>query len=101
MPVYIYRLIGAGTVEGQIIRRQLFKNSLAKVIAAYPRDRTIAIQVLLQTFVDGREGTKGSWAAEHLKDLLRPICGRCATVDQPVCPYDLVSRFKQPERWQK
>ncbi|CDJ39273.1 hypothetical protein ETH_00020165, partial [Eimeria tenella] len=29
-PVYIYRLVGAGTVEARIIRRQLFKNSLAK-----------------------------------------------------------------------
>ncbi|KAL8274632.1 hypothetical protein Esti_001461 [Eimeria stiedai] len=60
-PVFIYRLTGAGTVESHIIRRQLFKNSLAK------------------TFVDGREGSSGRWTAEHIADILTTIKGELIT----------------------
>ncbi|KAL8435424.1 hypothetical protein Efla_005165 [Eimeria flavescens] len=44
-PVFIYRLMGAGTVEGHIIRRQIFKNSLAKA--------------------NGREGSSGDIMTSH------------------------------------
>ncbi|XP_026192689.1 DNA repair and recombination protein RAD54 [Cyclospora cayetanensis] len=69
MPVYIYRFVGAETVEVQIMKRQLFKSSLAK----------LAGQGAAQTFVDGKGGTKGQWLAGHLADLLRPIGGTLAT----------------------